>query len=48
MKDELWLKAVLIFSREMIVRIDEMIVLWPSLAAGLCEAAGFYGTDLNY
>lgn len=49
MKDELSWKAVLIiFLHEMIVRIDEIIVLWSCLAAGFCEAAGFYGTDFNY
>lgn len=48
MKDELWWKAVLIFLHEMIARIDKIIVLWSCVAASLCEAAGFYGSDLNY
>ena len=32
----------------MIVRIDEMIILWSYLAASLCESAGFYGKGLNF
>lgn len=32
----------------MMVRINEMIVLWSCRAASLQAPAGFYDTDLNY